>query len=44
MGRAYKRHEEKRNAYRVSVGKPEGIIPLGQHRRRWKDNIKMNFG
>jgi hypothetical protein len=32
---------EKRNAYRLLVGKPEGIKPLGRPRRRWVDNIKM---
>jgi hypothetical protein len=32
---------EKRNAYRILVGKPEGNIPLGIPRSRWKDNIKM---
>jgi hypothetical protein len=26
------------------VGKPEGKRPLGRARRRWMDNIKMNFG
>jgi hypothetical protein len=25
------------------VGKPEGKRPLGRSRRRWEDNIKMNF-
>jgi len=29
--------------YRVMVGKPEGKRPLGRPRRRWEDNIKMNF-
>jgi hypothetical protein len=29
---------EKRNAYRVLVGKPEGERPLGRPRRRWDDN------
>jgi hypothetical protein len=24
------------------VGKPEGKIPLGRHRRRWEDNIKLD--
>jgi hypothetical protein len=33
---------EKRNAYRILVGKPEGKRPLGRPRRRWVDNIKMN--
>jgi hypothetical protein len=31
---------EKRNAYRLLVGKPEGKRPLGRPRRRWVDNIK----
>jgi hypothetical protein len=34
---------EKRNAYRISVGKPEGKRPLGRPRRRWVDNIKMDL-
>jgi hypothetical protein len=32
---------EKRNVYRLLVGKPEGKRPLGRPRRRWKENIKM---
>jgi hypothetical protein len=28
---------------RVVVGKPEGKRPLGRLRRRWQDNIKMDF-
>jgi hypothetical protein len=35
---------EKRNAYRLLVGKPEGKIPLGRPRRRWVDNIRMDLG
>jgi hypothetical protein len=35
---------EKRNAYRLLVGKPEGKRPLGRPRRRSVDNIKMNLG
>jgi hypothetical protein len=31
---------EKRNAYRILVGKPEGKRPHG--RRRWVDNIEMD--
>jgi hypothetical protein len=31
---------EKRNAYRILVGKPEGRRPLERPRRRWVDNIK----
>jgi hypothetical protein len=34
---------EKRNAYRILVGKPEGKRPLGRPRRRWVDNIKMDL-
>jgi hypothetical protein len=34
---------EKRNAYRILVGKPEGRRPLGRPRRRWVDNIKMDL-
>jgi hypothetical protein len=35
---------EKRNAYRIFVGKPEGKRPLGRPSRRWEDNIKMDLG
>jgi hypothetical protein len=35
---------EKRNAYRLFVGKPEGKSPLGRPRRRWVDNITMDLG
>jgi hypothetical protein len=31
------------NAYRISVGKPEGNRPLGRQRRRWVDNIKIDL-
>jgi hypothetical protein len=34
---------EKRNAYRILVGNPEGKRPLGRPRRRWVDKIKMDF-
>jgi hypothetical protein len=34
---------EKRIVYRLLVGKPEGKRPLGRPRRRWIDNIKMDF-
>jgi hypothetical protein len=33
---------EKRNAYRVLVGRPERKGPLGIPRRGWGDNIKMH--
>jgi hypothetical protein len=35
---------EKKTAYRLSVGKPEGKRQLGRPRRRWVENIKMDFG
>ena len=34
---------EKRGAYKVLVGKPEGNRPLGRPRYRWEDNIKMDI-
>jgi hypothetical protein len=34
---------EKRNAYRLLVGKPEEKRPLGRPRRRWVDNIRMDL-
>jgi hypothetical protein len=34
---------EKRNVYRLLVGKPEGKRPLGSPRRRWLDTIKMDL-
>jgi hypothetical protein len=43
MGRAWCTHTEKKKTYRILVGKPKGKIPLGRPRRRWKDNIKMDF-
>jgi hypothetical protein len=35
--------EERRNTYRILVGKLEGKIPLRRPRRRWVDNIKMDL-
>jgi hypothetical protein len=35
---------EKRNAYRLLVGKPEGKRSLGRPRRRRVDNIRMDLG
>jgi hypothetical protein len=43
MGRACSTNGEKRNSYRILVGKPEGKRPLGRPRRRWVDNIKMDL-
>jgi hypothetical protein len=37
------RMREKRYAYRILVGRPEGRRPLGRPRRRWEDNIKTNL-
>jgi hypothetical protein len=34
---------EKRNAYTLFVGKPEGRSPLGRPIRRWVDNIRMDL-
>jgi hypothetical protein len=34
---------DRRNAYSILVGKPEGKRPLGRPRRRWVDNIKMDL-
>jgi hypothetical protein len=34
---------EKRNAYRILLGKPEGKRPQGRPRRRWVNNIKMDL-
>jgi len=34
---------ERRDVYRVVVEKPEGKRPLGRPRRRWEDNIKLDF-
>jgi hypothetical protein len=31
---------DKKNAYRVTVVKPDENIPLGRSRCRWVDNIK----
>jgi hypothetical protein len=35
---------EKRNAYRLLMGKPEGKRQLGRRRHRWVDNIRMDLG
>ncbi|KAJ4427878.1 hypothetical protein ANN_23885 [Periplaneta americana] len=34
---------ESRNAYRVLVGRPEGIKPLGRPRRKWEGNTKIDL-
>jgi hypothetical protein len=35
---------EKRKAFRLLVGKPEGKRPLGRPRHRWVDNIRIDLG
>jgi hypothetical protein len=44
MGGSCSTNEEKRNAYRLLVRKPEGKRPLGRTRRRRADNIRMDLG
>jgi hypothetical protein len=43
MGGPCSTNGEKRNAYRLLVGKPERKRPLGRPRRRWVDNIRMDL-
>jgi hypothetical protein len=35
--------DERRGVYGVLLRKPEGMRPLGRHRRRWEDNIKIDL-
>jgi hypothetical protein len=35
---------EKKNAYRLLVGNPEGRRPLGRPRHKWVDNVRMDLG
>jgi hypothetical protein len=44
MGGACSTKGEKRNAYRLLVGKPEGKRPLGRPRRRWVDGLEELVG
>jgi hypothetical protein len=34
---------ERRGAYRVLFGKPEGRTPLGRRKCRWKNNLKTDL-
>jgi hypothetical protein len=43
MYRASSMNMDKRNAYRILVGKPEGKRPQGRPRRRWDNNIKIDL-
>jgi hypothetical protein len=42
MDRACSTNGENGNAYRISVGKPEGQRPLGRPRHRWVGNMKTD--
>jgi hypothetical protein len=44
MGGSCSTNGEKKNTYRLLVGKPEGKRPLGRSSRRWVDNIRMDLG
>jgi hypothetical protein len=44
MVRACSTHGEEKNAYRLSVGRPERSRPLGRSISRWKDSMKMDLG
>jgi hypothetical protein len=43
MGRECSTHGEKKNAYKILVGKSKGKRPLGRPRCRWVDNIKIDL-
>jgi hypothetical protein len=43
LARSFSSNGEKMNSYRLLARKPEGNRPVRKHRRRWVDNIKMNF-
>jgi hypothetical protein len=43
MGRACSTNGEKRNAYRILVGNPEGKRLIGRPKHRWEGNIKIDL-
>jgi hypothetical protein len=43
MGGARSTHGSDDNANKIWVGKSERNRPLGRHRRRWDDNIRMDL-
>jgi hypothetical protein len=43
MGGARRTYGEKKGAYRVLVGKPEGKRLLVRPKSRWEDNIKVDL-
>jgi hypothetical protein len=42
MGRAFSTNGEKRDAYMILLGKPEGRRPIGRCSSRWDDNTKID--
>jgi hypothetical protein len=36
-------HRRGGTIYKVLVGRPKGKRPLGRHRPRWEDNIKLDL-
>jgi hypothetical protein len=34
---------DRRSAHIIVFGRPEGKRPLGRHRHRWDDNIRMDL-
>jgi hypothetical protein len=43
MGRTCSKHGDKRSAYKILVGNPEGKRPLGRSRHTWGDNINRHL-
>jgi len=43
MGWACSTYGERRGIYSVLMEKPEGKRPLGRPRRKWEDNVKIDF-
>jgi hypothetical protein len=43
MSEACSAYGERKDVYRVLMGKPEDNRPLGRTRRRWEDSIKMDL-
>jgi hypothetical protein len=43
MGMPCSTNGERKNAYRILMGKPKGSRSFGRPRRRWVDNVKMDL-
>jgi hypothetical protein len=43
VGHVERMGEDKRNAYKISIGKPEGKRPRERHMRRWEYTIRMDL-